>query len=127
MIGLGVFAALFAVIGAGEPVTRRPPIVGVAHIGLKTDNLAVARKFYGDTLGFQEMLAVDKPTGGLTLTCFKVNDHQYIELFPNLAGPAEDRLSHIAFETTDAQALRGYLAERGVTVPNTLGPGSTAI
>jgi len=50
MIGLGVFAALFAVIGAGKPVTRRPPIVGIAHIGLKTDNLAVAREFYGDTL-----------------------------------------------------------------------------
>jgi catechol 2,3-dioxygenase-like lactoylglutathione lyase family enzyme len=81
MIGLGVLAVLFAVIGAGKPVvTRRPPIVGIAHIGLKTDNLAVARKFYGDTLGFQEMLTEDKPTRGLTLTYFKVNDHQYIEL-----------------------------------------------
>jgi len=124
MIALGVFVALFAVIGAGKPlVTRRPPIVGIAHIRLKTDNLAVARKFYGDTLGFQEMLTVDKPTGGLTLTYFKVNDHQYIELFPNLSSPTEDRLSTIAFETTDAQALRGYLAARGVTVPDTLRPG----
>jgi lactoylglutathione lyase len=123
MIGLGVFAALFGVSGAGRPVARRPPIVGIAHIALKTDNLAVARKFYGDTLGFQEMVTADKPTGGLTLTYFKVNDHQYIELFPNLSSPTEDRLSHIAFETTDAQALRGYLAASGVTVPNTLRPG----
>jgi lactoylglutathione lyase len=123
MISLCIFAALFAVIGAGQPVTRRPPIVGIAHIGLKTDNLAVARKFYGDTLGFQEAFTADKPTSGLTLTYFKVNDHQYIELFPNLSSPTEDRLSHIAFETTDAQALRGYLAASGVTVPNTLRPG----
>ena len=123
MIGLGVVAGLFGVVGVDKPVTSRPPIVGVAHIGLKTDNLAVARKFYGDTLGFQEMLTEDKPASGLRLTYFKVNDHQYIELFPNLSSPTEDRLSHVAFETTDAQALRGYLAEHGVTVPNTLRPG----
>ena len=123
IIGLGVFAALFAVIGAGKPVTRRPPIVGIAHIGLKTGNLTAAREFYRDTLGFQEPFTVDKPTGGLMLTYFKVNDHQYIEVFPNLSSPSEDKLSHIAFETTDARALRDYLAERGVTVPNTLRPG----
>ncbi len=123
MIGLGVFAALFAVVGASKPVTRRPPIVGIAHIGLKTDNLAVAREFYGRTLGFQEVFTADKPTGGLMPTYFKVNDHQYIEFFPNLSSPTEDRLLHIAFETTDAQALRDYLAAQGVTVPTTLRPG----
>ena len=89
MIGLGVVAGLFGAVGAGKPVTRRPPIVGIAHIGLKTDNLAGAREFYGHTLGFQEPFTVDKPTGGLMLTYFKVNDHQYIELFPNLASPTK--------------------------------------
>jgi catechol 2,3-dioxygenase-like lactoylglutathione lyase family enzyme len=123
MIGLGIVAALFAVVGASKPVTRRPPIVGVANIGLKTYDLAAAREFYGHTLGFQEPYTVDKPTGGLMPTYFKVNDHQYIELFPNLASPTEDRLSHIAFETTDAQALRDYLTVHGVAVPETLKPG----
>jgi catechol 2,3-dioxygenase-like lactoylglutathione lyase family enzyme len=123
MIGLGVFAAFVAVIGAGKPVTGRPPIVGIAHIALKVDNLAVARKFYEETLGFQEMVTDDKPAGGLTPTYIKVNDHQYIELFANLSSPTEDRLSHIAFETTDAQALRSYLAASGAAVPDTLSPG----
>jgi catechol 2,3-dioxygenase-like lactoylglutathione lyase family enzyme len=123
MIGLGVFAALVAVIGAGKPVTARPAIVGIAHIALKVDNLAAARKFYEETLGFQEMVTDDKPAGGLTPTYIKVNDHQYIELFANLSSPTEDRLSHIAFETTDAQALRSYLAASGAAVPATLSPG----
>ena len=35
----------------------------------------------------------------------------------------EDRLSHIAFETTNIQQLRDYLAENGVKVPATLKPG----
>jgi catechol 2,3-dioxygenase-like lactoylglutathione lyase family enzyme len=123
MVGLGVFAAFVAVLGAGKPVTARPAIVGIAHIALKVDNLAVARKFYEETLGFQEMVTDDKPEGGLTPTYIKVNDHQYIELFANLSSPTEDRLSHIAFETTDAQALRDYLAGQGVPVPDTLSPG----
>ncbi|HUI42286.1 MAG TPA: VOC family protein [Terriglobia bacterium] len=102
---------------------ERPPIVGVAHIGLKTDNLAAAREFYGHVLGLAEPFSLDKPAGGLMLTYFKVNDHQYVEIFPGLKSPSEDRLSHIAFETTDARQLRGYLTSRGVKVPETLKPG----
>lgn len=101
----------------------RPPILGIAHIGLRIDDLATARKFYGGVLGFQEPFTVDKPTGGLMLTYFKVNDHQYIEVFPELKSPTEDRLSHIAFETTSAQQLRDYLASRGIKVPAKLEPG----
>jgi hypothetical protein len=70
----------------------RPPILGVAHIGLKTDDLNAARNFYGHVLGYQEPFTVDKPTGGLMLTYFKVNDHQYIEVFPSLKSATEDRL-----------------------------------
>ena len=57
------------------------------------------------------------------LNYYKVNDHQYIEIYPTLANPTEDRLSHIAFETTNAQQLRDYLAAHGVQVPATLKPG----
>jgi catechol 2,3-dioxygenase-like lactoylglutathione lyase family enzyme len=99
---------------------KRPPIIGVAHIGLKTNDLAAARNFYGRGLGFEEPFTLDKATGGLLLTYFKVNDHQYIEVFPELKDEAEDRLSHIAFETTNIQQLRDYLASRGVKVPDTL-------
>jgi catechol 2,3-dioxygenase-like lactoylglutathione lyase family enzyme len=101
----------------------RPPITGVAHIGLKTNDLAAARSFYGHDLGFEEAFTLDKPSGGLMLTYFKVNDHQYIEVFPELKDDAEDRLSHICFETTNARQLRDYLAGRGVKVPAALKPG----
>jgi len=102
---------------------ERPPIVGVAHIGLKTNDMAAARLFYGHELGFQEPFTIDKPTGGLMLTYFKVNDHQYIEVFPELKSETEDRLSHIAFETTNIQQLRDYLASKGVKVPDTVPAG----
>jgi catechol 2,3-dioxygenase-like lactoylglutathione lyase family enzyme len=103
----------------------RPSIVGVAHIGLKTNDMAAARKFYTGVLGFQEPFSLDKPAsegGGLLLTYFKVNDHQYIEMFPELTDAKMDRLSHISFETTDAEQLRAYLASKGVKVPDRLEP-----
>jgi len=107
----------------GPQAVQRPPIIGVAHIGLKTDDMKAAREFYGHILGYQEPFTLDKPGGGLMLTYFKVNDHQYIEVFPELKSPTEDRLSHIAFETTDIQKLRDYLASRGVAVPTSIGKG----
>src|SRR5947209_5380996 len=113
-------SACFAQSGAS---VSRPSIVGVAHIGLKTNDLAAARAFYGKFLGFEEPFTVDKPAGGLMLTYFKVNDHQYIEVFPELKSETEDRLSHIALETASAQQMRDYLASRGVKVPDTLRPG----
>jgi catechol 2,3-dioxygenase-like lactoylglutathione lyase family enzyme len=121
-IGLAALSQFCA--GAQTPAApKRPPIVGVAHIGLKTKDLEAARKFYGHYLGYQEAFTLDKPSGGLMLTYFKVNEHQYIEVFPELNSDTEDRLSHIAFETTNAQQLRDYLASKGVKVPDAVPPG----
>jgi catechol 2,3-dioxygenase-like lactoylglutathione lyase family enzyme len=99
---------------------RRPPIVGVAHIALKTDNLAASHGFYGGILGFQEPFKLDNPDGSPSLVFFKVNDHQYIEIYPTLRNPQEDRLLHISFETTNAEQLRRYLASKRVEVPDKL-------
>lgn len=115
-------------IGNGNAASRaqtaltRPAIVGVSHIGLRTDNLDASRKFYTGVLGFSEAFSLDDPPGKLLLTYFKVNDHQFIEVFPELKDAKEDRLSHIAFETADAEQLRAYLGSRGVDVPSKLDP-----
>ena len=116
-----VFATVLAsglapILSAQGGGIKRPPIVGVAHISLKVRDLEAARKFYGRELGLEEPFALGDTT------VFKVNDHQYIEVAPVLKEQNEDRLSHIAFETTDARALRDYLASRAVAVPATVQP-----
>lgn len=105
-----------------QAAPTRPAIIGVSHIGLRTDNLDASRRFYTGTLGFSEAFSLDDPPGKLLLTYFKVNDHQFIEVFPELKDAKEDRLSHIAFETTDAEQLRAYMASRGWDVPAKLDP-----
>src|SRR6516164_3884095 len=116
---------LLATTSSAQTAPTRPKIVGVAHIGLRTDNLEAARKFYGGVLGFQAPFTYSLPPsegGTFLLTYFKVNDHQYIEVFPELKDPKQDRLSHISFETSDAEQMRAYLASKGVKVPDKLEP-----
>ncbi|MGH9511501.1 MAG: VOC family protein [Terriglobales bacterium] len=96
----------------------RPPIVGVASVELRTDDMSAARQFYSGLLGF----SATSLEGSARFVYFKVNDHQYIQLFNELKDPKESRLVYIAFETTDAEQLRSYLASQGVKVPNNLPP-----
>jgi lactoylglutathione lyase len=121
-LSLLLVSVLVAQNSSPVPVVR-PKILGVAHIGVRTDDLAAARKFYGDVLGYQEPFTYDRPAsqgGGLLLTYFKVNDHQYIEVFPELKDAKQDRLSHISFETDNVDQLRDYMASKGVKVPEKL-------
>src|SRR5689334_11273003 len=86
----------------------RPKITGVAHIALFVHDMDKARWFYKDLLGFGEPYSLNKPDGGLAMTFIKVNDRQYIELFPETQA-GTDRLNHISVETDDAEAMRVYL------------------
>ena len=105
-----------------QTTPSRPPILGVAHIGLKVSDLAAADNFYGHVLGFDHF-SLDKPAGGLMLNYYKVNDHQYIEIYPALTDPSADRMTHFAFETTNVVQLRDYLSSKGIKVPAHLEPG----
>jgi catechol 2,3-dioxygenase-like lactoylglutathione lyase family enzyme len=100
----------------------RPKITGVAHVALYVSDIGKSRAFYKDFLGFGEPFSLNNPDGSLALTFIKVNDDQYIELFPGLK-PGADRLNHIALVTDNAEAMRAYLGSRGVKVPDRVPKG----
>src|SRR5579885_59883 len=112
MISRGILAcALLTVASASfllpQSRVKRPPITGLAHVALKTNDLAAARHFYGTDLGFSSALAMPESRG--PAAWFKVNDHQYLEVYETLKSEDEDRLIEVAFETPDAQGMRDYL------------------
>ena len=118
-------AALTAVLAPfllSQSSVKRPPITGVAHVALKTNDLAAARRFYGRDLGFSDALRMPESLG--PAAWFKINDHQYLEIYETLKSEDEDRLIEVAFATPDAKAMRDYLASKGVAVPATVGKGS---
>jgi len=107
-----VAAAIFASLASGQEV-KRPRILGVAHIGFYAHDIERSRAFYTGMLGFQEPYSLKNPD----INFFKINDHQYVELFPEKE-PNTDRLVNIGLETDNAEQLRKYLVSRGVPVPD---------
>src|ERR1700679_2697136 len=111
----GVLLVSSSILCAQAP--QRPRIIGISHIALFAHDYEKSRAFYGEFLGFEEPYGLKKPDGSPIMTFFKVNDHQYIELYPELT-PNSDRLSHISLETDDIEGLRLYLKSKGVAVPD---------
>jgi catechol 2,3-dioxygenase-like lactoylglutathione lyase family enzyme len=112
--------ALAVSVAAQTPA--RPRITGVAHIAIYAADYEKSRAFYRDFLGFEEPYSLTNNDGSPSLTFFKVNERQYIELFPERE-PGSDRLNHISIETDNAEAMRRYLASRGIKVPDRVPKG----
>jgi lactoylglutathione lyase len=115
-----VVPALCLPLGAQQ--VQRPKVLGVAHVALRVSDIEKSRAFYKDFLGYGEPFLLNKPDGSLDLTFIKINDYQYVELFPGLDA-AQDRLHHISIYTDDAEGMRQYLASRGVAVPERVPKG----
>ena len=112
---LAIAACAIRVTAQAEPV--RPKIIGISHAAFYVNDLAKARAFYEGFLGYQEPFSIKRKGGG-DLVWIKINDRQTIELFPGSeVAPHADRLYHIALEVEDAEAMRVYLASKGVKVP----------
>ncbi|MEJ2009351.1 MAG: VOC family protein, partial [Acidobacteriota bacterium] len=112
-------ASAFLTTGAppATPAVSRPPILGIANVALRVSNADEAHHFFGQVLGFDRLPLNETAHGKMKYAYYKVNDNQYIKISPTQTSPSEDGLIHIAYRTTDARALRSYLAAHGVTVP----------
>ncbi len=60
----------------------RLAVQSIAHVALKTPDLARSLAFYRDTLGFEEMMRINNPDGSLMLVYLRMDDTQYLEIFP---------------------------------------------
>jgi len=91
----------------------RPAITGISHLIVLDEDLAAAKHFYGDVIGWPASTPLD-PADAVH---FQVGPKQYIEIKIAPAHDPNDRIETIAFETADVSALRKYLAANGVEVP----------
>ncbi len=95
----------------------RPKLLGVAHYSIFVSDLAKARDFYENFLGYQEAFTLPKPDGTVQMAFVKINDHQWVELV-NQPNKGEGQLNHLGLYTGDVEQMRRYLASRGVKVPD---------
>ena len=84
-------------------------LTGIAHVAIRVSSLEQSRAFFGK-LGFEEAFAMDKG-GSPTEAFFKVNDRQFIELYPRRDTSQAVGFMHVCFEAADLNALyQDYVA-----------------
>lgn len=104
------------VLEAKPAFAEELPLLGLAHVGIRVSDLEKSRGFYHDVLGCEEAFATRKADGSVMVAFLKINDRQFVELFPGLPADQVVPMTHIAIETDDIEKLHHLLEERGVKV-----------
>ena len=86
--------------------------VGIHHVNLMFEDIDVARKFYGETLGFEE---IQRPDFGFPGLWFQMGAQQ-LHMQP---GTAPETFQHFALEVDDLDSVLAELAERGLVISAT--------
>jgi catechol 2,3-dioxygenase-like lactoylglutathione lyase family enzyme len=95
-----------------QKVTR-PPITGLSHMTLYSDDLQKSQQFYAGLLGWEPV-----PDGGAHPGIrFYANHVQYIELEQAPTKGMANRFNSIGFSTSNAEQMRSFLGEHGISVP----------
>lgn len=91
---------------------------GLTHIAIKVHDIEKQLEFYKRVMGFEEMFRLNDDSGSLFLVYLRVNDGQYLELFPKAIGdetPTPDLrgYQHICLDVLDLDATVSTLRSRG--------------
>jgi catechol 2,3-dioxygenase-like lactoylglutathione lyase family enzyme len=93
--------------------TQTPVLAGIAHAAIRVTDLAKSRNFY-EKLGFEVAFSMSKD-GTPTEAFLKVNDLQFIELYPQRQPSQQIGFMHVCFEAADLDALNREYQARGLS------------
>jgi catechol 2,3-dioxygenase-like lactoylglutathione lyase family enzyme len=96
---------------------KRPKLVGLSHMAFQSSAIEKALAYYRDVHGYEEQLLLKDSKGRVERAFVMVNKVQWVELQPEHR-PKSDRLIQFGFQVEDAEAMRAYLAFKGVEVPD---------
>lgn len=102
-------AAAPALTAPGAP----PPLAGIAHVAIRVHDLAASTAFY-QKLGYDQPFALDR-NGQVNEAFVKINDTQFIELYPTTDKDPTPGFLHLCFEGVDLQTIHDDYITRGLT------------
>ncbi len=88
-------------------------ITGIAHIAYRAADLDKEVAFL-HKLGFEQAFANTSPEGKVTQSFIKVNDRQFIEIYPRTESGQELGWMHACYESDDLNALYAALNAHGL-------------
>jgi catechol 2,3-dioxygenase-like lactoylglutathione lyase family enzyme len=111
-LAISLLLAPFSAPFSASAQTQSPPFHGLAHVAIRVNDVAASRDFY-QKLGFEQFFAFEK-NGVPTESFIKVNDRQFIELYPKEQGKPIGFL-HLCFDGDDLNALHDFDVAQGLT------------
>jgi catechol 2,3-dioxygenase-like lactoylglutathione lyase family enzyme len=91
-----------------------PPMNGIAHIAIRVKDIPASVAFY-HKLGFDQAFAnMAKDGTTVTQSFIKLNDRQYIELYPVNPQTPNVEFLHLCFEGVDLNAIHDYYVGEGL-------------
>ncbi len=108
-----ILVCLCALLCTPAASAQKPPLAGIAHAALRVADLDQSRAFY-EKLGFQQFLEFTA-NGKTSVSYMKVNDRQFIELYPRREPSQELGLMHVCYESKDLAAVHDAYVARGLT------------
>ena len=122
-VAAGVVALGFAVVAINAQ--ERPKITGVSHLAVYTSDAAATDHYYTAILGAEKMGDPENPKG-VRYIFATAPWEQFIEVLPLPPNSGVNRLDHVAFNTTDAEGMRKYLAAKGWKTPSSVSQSKSA-
>ncbi len=111
MISLGIVGVLTCA-GGLYAQNSNGEIDGIAHVAYRVSNLDNELAFL-KKLGFEESFAM-KHDGHTTEVFVKVNDRQFLEVYPQTEPGERLGWMHVCYESADLNALHDALVSRGL-------------
>jgi catechol 2,3-dioxygenase-like lactoylglutathione lyase family enzyme len=105
---LAVVLLLPTAVSKGQSVDLN----GIAHAAFRVSDVANTSHFY-QKLGFVQAFAFSK-NGKISQAFIKINDRQFIELYPETAKQTEVGFMHLCFEGADLNQLNAAYRQRGL-------------
>src|SRR5580700_10127961 len=105
---------VWSLCGAGAGVARGQSVdlAGIAHAAFRVNDVEKSRAFY-QLLGFEQAFEFSQG-GKVSVSYVKVNDRQFIELYPQLDASQPTGFLHVCFESNDIESLWKEYAKRGL-------------
>jgi catechol 2,3-dioxygenase-like lactoylglutathione lyase family enzyme len=105
---------LFAVLSFTQLPAQTRQITGMAHIAYRATDLDKEVAFF-QKLGFEQAFANTSPDGKITESFIKIDDHQFIEVYPPGAASEQMGWMHVCYKSADLNALYATLVAHALS------------
>jgi catechol 2,3-dioxygenase-like lactoylglutathione lyase family enzyme len=103
-----------ATAGDRQSVTAPSPnLAGLAHVALRVEDLDASIRFY-ERLGFVKAFVLSRE-GKVYEAFIKVNDRQFIELYPVTEANPGPGFLHVCFEAENLQSVHDFYVSAGLS------------